>query len=156
MGQSKLPTEGLLDAPLDFCLLHDDESQEAFGTLSFPFHRHLKGRSRLSEIQGRAGSIIALVMNPHQPEVLGEARKIYTPEAGAEYIPAIQELGRSLLRLNWYARVEMEEVGLYAYEALMFYSSEAVADRLGMGEHLTAVDPARLVQMAVKAGHTIA
>lgn len=156
MGQSKLKDGGLLDAPLDIYLLNDDESQESFGTLSFPFHRHKRGRSRLSKIQGRAGSIVALVMNPHQPEVLSEARKIYTPEAGAEYIPAIQELGRSLLRLSWYARVEMEEVGLYAYEALMFYSSEAVADRLGMGEHLTAVDPARLVQMAVKAGHTIA
>ena len=156
MGESKLKCEGLLYAPLDIYLLNDDDSQKSLGRLSFPFHRHKRGLARLSEIQGRAGSIIALVMNPHQPDVLSEARRIYTPDAGAEYIPVIQELGRSLLRLNWYARVEMEEVGLHAYEALMFYSSVDVAERLDMGQHLAVIAPDTLVSMAVRPGHTIA
>ena len=57
MGESKLKSEGLLYAPLDIYLLNEDDSQESFGSLSFPFHRHKRGRDRLSEIQGRAGSI---------------------------------------------------------------------------------------------------
>lgn len=155
MGQSKLQEGRSLDAPLDIYQLNDDGSQESIGFLTFPIQRHLKGRSRLAQIEGRAGSIIALIMNPHQPEVLNEVRKVYTTEGQQIYIPAIQQLGRDLRKSDWYARVDCEEVGLPQYEAMMFYSSEAVAERLGMGEKLQAIAHEKLVRMAVKAGHTI-
>lgn len=156
MGQSKVAGDREVDVFLDIYKLLPDDTQEAMTVVLFPMQRHLKGQGRFRQVKGRAGAIVALLLNPHDPVVVEDLKGICSIEAQEEFIPQIQEIGRSLLRVDWFARVELEELGLFNYESLVFYSSEDVAERLGMNEHVSVVEPSTLIQLAVQGGRTIA
>jgi hypothetical protein len=126
MGQSKLRLNNDETAMLHIYLRQGD-SWEHLQSVSFPFPRYLKGFYRRGEVEKRGGSIVGLLQYPHDAEVLAEVRRAFTPEAAADIIPALQEIGRQMLRQDWW--VECEASGV-TNPPLHFYSSMTVAKEL--------------------------
>jgi len=77
--------------------------------ISFPFPFVLKGEDRRVSVEMRSGAIVSILQYPHKPDVLGPARKAFTPEYVDRFIPALQASGRSLLRRDWYVMVYGKE-----------------------------------------------
>jgi hypothetical protein len=126
MGQSKLRLNND-DAALLHIYTRAGDEWEHLQTVSFPFPRHLKGRSRRGEVEVRGGAIVGLLQYPHAQDVVSEIRCAFTPETAAAMIPALQAIGRQMLHKDWWIECEAQGV---TDPPLAFYSSMAIAEEL--------------------------
>jgi len=126
MGQAKLRLNNDETATLHIYTRQGGE-WEHLQSVAFPFPRHLRGTARRGTIEQRGGAIVGLLQYPHAPDVVADIRKAFTPETAADMIPALQEIGRQMLRCDWW--IECEARGV-ENPPLHFYSSMEVAREL--------------------------
>lgn len=126
MGQSKQGAhEGLCEMHV---YIRAGTGWCVYRKLAIPYPVHKRGRDRRLLVEARSGAIAGLIQYPHKPDVLEEIRRNFSPEAAKEFIPPLQELGRFLLRRDWWIDVRGEDAG--CRRSWQFVSSQEVADEL--------------------------
>lgn len=100
--------------------------------LLLEYPRHYKGQQRRKHLGDKAGCLAAVILYPHDPEVLQPVRSRFSPEAATAYIPQLQAVGRELLRKEWTAIATFEGMG---NTPLQYWSSREFAEEaLGKAE----------------------
>ena len=107
--------------------------------LLFEYPRHYRGQQRRSHLGHKAGCLAAVIQYPHDPEVLPHVRSRFSPEAASAYIPALQQVGRELLRSEWTAIATFEGMD---DTPLQYWSSREFA--------IASLGEAEASQLAVK------
>lgn len=128
--------------------INQDVEDYCYFQLLFEYPSHYRGQQRRSHLGHKSGCLAAVIQYPHDQAVLPHIRSRFSPEAAAAYIPALQQVGRELLRAEWTAIATFEGMG---DTPLQYWSSrEFAAESLGPIEasQLATKDAAQFAKQA--------